>query len=148
MPPEALQVFSGHWHVTGENHKNAPASDVKLKGTADYKWMPGAFFMLYNWKRLMDDGSAHIGFAVIGYDGRNEEFFAQHFDNMGYTETYRLHNKGNIWTWLGEKDRATVTFQNDGQFSEIWETSTANGWMPHCTIEAQRFSTYEQRPDF
>lgn len=145
---DALQVFSGHWHTTGEYHKIAPAPNVKLKGTADYKWMPGAFFMLYNWERLADDGSAHIGFAVIGYDERNAEFFAQHFDNMGYTEIYRLYNKGNSWIWLGEKKRATVTFENDTQFSEVWETNTANGWMPLYTLDAQRFSAYEHLYDF
>jgi hypothetical protein len=140
----ALDRFAGHWHVKGENLTNAPlAPEMKVKGDVDYKWMPGAFFMVSNWKWYFQNG-AHIGLSIIGYDTHNCEFFSQNFDNMGYLRIYRMARKDQTWRLIGENERAVISFDETGnKFTEDWQIKTDSGWQPLCHLEMTRFGANE-----
>ena len=140
---QQLSIFLGKWQVEGQNHEWAPvAPGAKVTGEESYEWMPGEFFLLSKWDRHIGE-TDHIGMGLIHYDSESRFFSADHYDNLGYNNTYLLVPDRNVWKFIGTKERATVEFnRNENSFTENWEITSDNGitWKPLCSLMGRRMS--------
>jgi len=140
-PDAALQpltIFTGKWKVTGKNFMAAPGTPgTPVKGTVDYEWMPGEFFLVCHWDRQAGN-TKHKGIGIIGCHPEQPELYTTNYDNLGYTRVYKITHENNTWKISGEYERATIIFAEDKKsFTENWEISEdAWNWKPLCELKA------------
>ena len=135
-----LQPFVGNWTVAGENADAAPgAPNAKVHGEQSFVWLPGGFFLLGHWDHRFDNGR-HLGLNVIRYDPATREYSSYNVDNLGFARTYRVTHDGDAWSFSGERERATMRFNETEQTLTIdWElTKDGSTWQPLCHLEATR----------
>ena len=134
-----LAPFLGQWTVTGETLEGAAdAPNAAVTGDESYVFLPGGFFLLGHWDRRFTNGRRHIGLTTIRYDPTTRAYSAYNVDNLGFARTYRVTPHDDVWTFTGERERATMRFGNDGRTMTIdWEvTSDGTTWLPLCHLEA------------
>jgi hypothetical protein len=131
-----LDVFIGKWRITGENKAGAGKfANTKVTGEETYEWMPGGFFVVNHWDRHFGDGR-HIGTGFLGYDAMADQYSVHAFDNLGFMRTYEATPRGNRWTYAGKKERAEISFSDDGKTMTIhWDvTQDGSKWIPLCDL--------------
>jgi hypothetical protein len=135
-----LGSFIGKWTVTGENKSATPdAPDTPVTGEEDYVWLPGGFFLLGHWDRRFGN-DRHLGVSIIRHDPGADEYSAYNVDNLGFARTYRVTSRDGVWSFTGERERATMAFSDDGSSMTIdWErTEDGSTWIPLCHLEGKR----------
>ena len=135
----ALNAFVGTWNVTGKNAEGAQtAAGALVTGEESYDWLPGEYFLIYRWQRRFE-GNEHIGIGIIGFDMARQEYWAQFFDNLGYSRTYDVEIHGRELKYSGAWERARLLVHDDGDTMSIsWERSVDGVWLPLCDLEATR----------
>ncbi|HUQ82840.1 MAG TPA: YciI family protein [Gemmatimonadaceae bacterium] len=134
-----LDPFVGTWKVTGHNRGGAPNEpDTSLTGTERYEWLPGGFFLQGNWDRQFGTGR-HTGISIIRYDDATGEHSSYNTDNLGFARTYRMTERGGVWSLTGPTERASVRFSGDGDtMTTLWEVNKDGQWMPLCDLVGKR----------
>ena len=58
---------------------------------------------------------------------------------LSFARDYTMTVDGPTWTLIGEHERATFTFSEDGGTQEIaWEWKPGDEWLPLCDRRAYR----------
>jgi hypothetical protein len=132
---DQLAACLGTWKVEGM----LASSGTRMMCTESYEWLPGKFFIIYRFDRQIGAQDQH-GFGVIGFDVDRRAHFAYFVDNMGYARTYDVHIDGSKWAFIGNWERATLTFNPQRhRMSARWEHSTdGHVWRELCAFEGRR----------
>jgi hypothetical protein len=135
-----LEPFIGTWTVVGENKEGAPgAPNTKVSGEESFTWLPGRFFLLGHWDYQFENGR-HLGMNVIRYDQTTGEYSSYNVDNLGFARTYRVTRDDGVWSFSGDRERATMRFGDDNRTLTIdWEIKNdGSTWQPLCHLDATK----------
>jgi hypothetical protein len=135
---QQLEIFAGHWEITGYNISLDNGQDIPVEGEDHYVWLPGNFFLVSNWQHSYDGGQ-HKGISIMGYDDETGKLFTHNFDNLGYERKYFLENSGTTWTFTGDNERAIREYNPEGDgYVENWQVNKNGEWLPLCTMRGSR----------
>lgn len=137
-----LEPFIGTWKVAGHESGAAPnAPNTPVTGEESYTWLPGRFFLLGHWDHRFGSDH-HIGLNIIRYDATTGQYSSYNVDNLGFARTYRVTQREGVWSFIGDWERATWAFGDDGRTMTIdWEiTSDGETWEPLCHLDATKES--------
>ncbi len=142
---EALSVFLGQWRAEGDSYgsPNQPEDDPKSApepwvSTHVGRWHTGGFFLVEE-ERARIGGRPFDTLSVMGVDAETGRYFAQAFENHGFTRRYDVAVDGRVWTFSGEHERARVEFSADGRTQTVtWEWRPDGPWLPLCDRVARR----------
>jgi hypothetical protein len=128
---EKLAVFIGDWRGQGTG---GAGSEMTTRET--YDWIEGKFFLENRFDQQVGKAS-HIGVGLIGYDAEAGTYRLRMADNLGYARDYEVRDEGgDVWRFLGERERATLTFKGD-RMNVRWEHRPDGGdWAPLCEFDA------------
>ena len=104
-----------------------------------WEWLPGGFFIACRFDSRAGD-TEHRGFGYLAFDAGRGTHTCRLIDNLGYDRIYDLSVNGQVWTFRGERERATYTFSEDGRGIDIrWERSADGAsFLPLCELRATR----------
>ncbi len=142
---EALDVFLGEWRAEGTSYGGTDPSggDPRANGvpwTSEHRayWHTGAFFLVQD-ERARPGGEVFDTLSVMGVDPETGGYVARAFENHGFYRHYPVARDGNVWTFSGETERATIVFSDDGRTQTItWEWKPDGAWLPLCDRVATR----------
>ncbi len=138
----ALDVFVGTWNTQGliEAGPSGPAS--RLVAVDTYEWLPGGFFLLHHVDGSLGDQPVQT-LEIIGYDASSRSYVTRSYDNQGNSNTYRANLRAAWWTILGESERFTGVFSDDGTtLTGMWEQSADGAtWTSWMTIKLTRVTS-------
>jgi hypothetical protein len=135
-----LAPFVGKWTVVGQNGDGAPtAPNAQVTGEEHYVFLPGGFFLLGHWDRRLGN-DRHIGMSVLRYDAAAHEYSAYNVDNLGFARTYRVTERDGVWSFAGDRERATVAMSEDATTMIVdWEIRNGDEtWSSLCHLEATK----------
>jgi len=135
-----LEPFVGMWEVVGYNAGAAPnAPNTPVTGEESYTWLPGRFFLLGHWDHRFGT-DRHVGLNIIRYDANTGQYSSYNVDNLGFARTYRVTQRDDVWSFVGDWERATWALGHDGQTMTIdWEiTRDGETWEPLCHLDATK----------
>lgn len=125
---KALQVFIGDWIGEGTAY-GADSQGGPWRSVTSAQWHSGEYF-------VVQDERANGPFdtrAFLGWDSDRGTFFSWSVENHGFCREYLLSNDGSVWTFTGDKERATVTFSDDGRTqTHHWEFRPEGEWITLC----------------
>lgn len=132
---DSMAACLGSWKVEGA----LADSGTRMVCTENYEWLPGKFFIHYRFDRQIG-AREHRGVGIIGYDNARRGHFAYFVDNMGYARMYDVHIDGRKWAFIGNFERAALTFDADKKrMAAHWEHSTdGQAWRVLCNFEGIR----------
>jgi hypothetical protein len=132
--------FLGRWQTVGRTGPGAPVPNVDVTGYEIYDWAPGRFFVTHQFDRRIGEDE-HKGIGVLGYDAATQRYFANVFDNHGYARQYDVQVKDRVWTFAGQRERATFVLSDDGASMSIEWTVSSDGarWRPLCELKATKY---------
>jgi hypothetical protein len=127
-----LDVLVGKW-VTEMRMIGSPT--FSIIGTDIYEWQAGGFFMLHHVDVRMDDEAYTVIEIIGGYDAATKSYPMRSFDSRGEASTMQasIDAKG-VWTFAGEKIRATLTVSADrssmtAQWEQLTDGENWQHWM-------------------
>jgi len=140
-----LSAFLGRWRAEGKSYGGPNQSVDNPKGapepwisTYTASWYTGEFFVVHD-ERATSGGKTFDTLSVMGVDATTGRHFARTFENHGFYRHYDITVDGNVWTFSGEAERATITFSSDGRTQTIvWEWRPNDQWLPLCDRIARR----------
>jgi hypothetical protein len=140
----ALEVFIGKWTAHGTSYGGTDQSgdDPKSNGetwvsTHEASWHTGRFFIIQD-ERADIAGSRFDTLSLIGLDD-DGSYFSRSIENHGYYRDYEVIREGDSWRFVGSTERATVTFENDGDRQLWkWEWKQSGSWLPLCDRVAEK----------
>jgi hypothetical protein len=139
-----LEALIGRWSISGRNAGAAPeAPNSVIRGENHFEWLPGQFFVIGRFRH--DNGSGtHSGASMLGVDEDSGALFAHNFDNLGYERRYALSIEGGVWRFVGQFERATLVFGQDGRsYEERWELSKdGEHFVPLCEMHATKLGAH------
>jgi hypothetical protein len=132
-----LEVFLGKWKAQGTAAPGSP-SPGRMRTEDSYEWFPGNFFLVNRGHLQVNDDPAAPHIWIFGYDAPNDSYFIHAFDSLGDFRVYRLTVHDRTWTYVGDWERAILTFSEDGQgYSAHWEhTKDGSSWQTLCDVKA------------
>jgi len=144
---DALSVFVGDWRAEGHSYgspsqpKDRPKSRPETWTSAhNARWHTGGFFLVQS-EHAYVGGSPFDTLSVLGVDVETGKGFARTFENHGFERRYALAREGNVWTFVGEHERARHEFSADGHRQTIvWEWKPEDRWLPLCDRVAVKVS--------
>jgi len=130
-PVQKLEVFIGNWKTEGQT-----TTGEKISGTDSYEWFPGGHFVQHHVNVHMGSQQM-IGLEMIGYDATTGKYPMHFYDNQGNNTISQGTEQNGAWTFTGEKERGTFTFNKDNTiFSGTWEGSeNGKDWAPIMDIK-------------
>lgn len=134
---DKLSVFAGGWHAEG--HSWGPSGEVEMVADETWEWLPGGFFLTCHFSSRAGE-TEHKGSGYLAYDMERGTHICRMIDNLGYDRLYTLSPNGRVWTFRGERERATYAFAEDDRSIDIrWEfTEDGLDWKPLCELKAVR----------
>src|SRR5688572_11174563 len=114
-----LGVFLGRWHTTGDVVATASTPTVKVDSIDTYDWYPGGFFLVHRAESKIGDDVID-SLELMGYDPKQQGYFATFFDSTGGCGTEQLQYEGNTWIWRGsdvmgvKEHRCIAVVSSDG----------------------------------
>ena len=142
-----MAAFLGAWQSDGRSRPSpydpvAPTATsplpVRMHGSHVGEWLPGEFFLINRW----DQRVGNVGFRglwVMGYDSKTDRYFLHLFDDAGNSVGYRATVEGQVWTIVGDRQRATFRFSDDGAtMTQQWSMRDGDAWVPLCDVRAIR----------
>jgi Protein of unknown function (DUF1579) len=108
-----LGVWVGKWNAEGHSNESWQVSSVKMTSVETFEWLLDGFFLVHRWDGHVGD-AAFKGMEVIGYDASSQTYCSRFFDNAGNAPTYQVTVRDNVWTYIGELQRATFEFSDNG----------------------------------
>ena len=139
-----LDIFVGKWNVEGKSYaegssnENLQVSSVEMKFVETCEWLAGGFFLVNRWDGCVGE-SEFNGMEIIGYDVVSQTYSSRFFDNQGNAPTYQVTVRENVWTYIGELQRATFEFSGDGNTMTThwdWKKNDRENWLPLCDLTA------------
>ena len=148
---EALGVFLGNWTARGTSYGGTDQTGDDPKGngaawvsTHEGAWHTGSFFLIQN-ERADIAGSRFDTLSVLGVDPETGAYFARSFENHGFYRHYQMKRTSNVWTLIGDTERATTTFTDDNRTQIIaWEWKRGDAWLPLCDRIAVRVDSNDR----
>lgn len=146
-PHERLHVFIGKWHAEGESYaagqtsQNPRGAIEKWLSDETFEWIPGQFFVLQRWDAVTGT-NPFSGIAIFGWDHTNRHYMTRSYENHGHIRDYLTRVDGDVWTFIGDTERARVEFTDCGNTQNIaWEwRQPGEDWLPLCDRVAQRLT--------
>jgi hypothetical protein len=143
---DALHVFLGDWHAEGVSYGGTDQSgpDPKANGeswvsTHVGRWHAGEFFLIQDEMAVLGGKKAFNTLSIMGIDAQTGRCFARCFENHGFSRDYDVSWDGDIWTFDGETERASIAFIDNGRRQKItWEWKPGDRWLPLCDRTAVR----------
>jgi Protein of unknown function (DUF1579) len=141
-----LGVWVGKWNAEGQSYaeghsnKSLQVSSVKMTSVETFEWLLDGFFLVHRWDGHVDDAEFK-GMEVIGYDASSQTYCSRFFDNAGNAPTYQVTVRDNVWTYIGELQRATFEFSDDGNTMTThwdWKKSDDDNWLPLCDLKVTK----------
>jgi hypothetical protein len=139
---ERLGVWVGKWNTEGQSYaeghsnENLQVSSVKMTSVETFEWLLDGFFLVHHWDGRVG-GAEFKGMEVIGYDASSQTYTSRFFDNAGNAPTYQVTVRNNVWTYIGELQRATFEFSDDGNTMTThwdWKNPDDENWSPLCDL--------------
>jgi hypothetical protein len=139
-----LETFIGRWNVAGRNSDAAPvAPNSPIRGENHFEWLPGQFFVIGRFRHDNALG-AHSGASLMGVEEHGGALFAHNFDNLGYERRYAVSCEDGVWRFVGQFERATLVFGQDGRsYEERWELSKDGAsFTALCELHATKLGAH------
>jgi hypothetical protein len=141
---DALAAFLGKWtaHGTSYGGTDQTGRDPKANGetwmsTHEASWHTGRFFVVQD-ERADIAGNRFDTLSILGVND-DGSYFSRSVENHGFYRNYTVTHEGDRWQFDGPKERATVTFENDGKRQVWkWEWKSNDTWLPLCDRVADR----------
>jgi hypothetical protein len=130
-----LQLFIGNWINEGESVASEDAPAARILTSDVYEWMPGGCFVLHTaYGRFGGDDAG--GTEIIGYDAAKKVYQSYFFDSQGNFTIDELTVNDGVWTWQGERTRATSVFTDDGKTQTCLHERSDDGgtWVPAMNV--------------
>ncbi|PSB26263.1 DUF1579 family protein [Stenomitos frigidus] len=141
-----LGVWVGKWSTEGQSYaegnsnENLQVSSVKMTSVETFELLLDGFFLVHRWDGRVG-GAEFKGMEVIGYDASSQTYCSRFFDNAGNTPTYQVTVCENVWTYIGELQRATFEFSDDGNTMTThwdWKKTDSENWLPLCDLKVTK----------
>ena len=131
---EALKVFLGDWSAEGTAY-GADQKGEPWRSVHSAVWHSGGFFIVQN-------GRANGPFdtmSFLGWDADRSTYFSWSIENHGFAREYLVTVDGDVWTFTGDQERATITFGDDRRTqTHHWEFRPDGEWITLCHRVATR----------
>lgn len=142
---EALGVFLGRWHTTGDVAASASAAAAKVDSIDTYEWYPGEYFLVHHADSNVGEDTIK-SLEVIGYDSEQQRYFASFFDSTGGSGVEELRHNGNTWTWRGsnvmgvKEHRCIAVVSEDRRTVRALHEKSDDGknWMPWIDVTLEK----------
>jgi hypothetical protein len=121
---EALAVLIGNWINEGHTIETADIASVPILTSDVYEWAPGGFFVVHSAFGKIG-GTSVGGVEIIGVDG--EAYRSTFYDSFGNLHQSRLEIEGDLFRWIGDRTRCTVTMTGNGMTQVAHHESSADG---------------------
>jgi Protein of unknown function (DUF1579) len=142
---DALEVFLGEWHTTGEQIEGTVGAAAPIDVRESYEWLDGKYFLIHHFKGDLGGNDAAC-IEIIGYDGEKGVYIIHTYYNNGVANDWQMTNDGDTWTISGKwpmkgetmKVRCTIEFSDAGNAMDgNWEMS-ADGkqWQTFWDVSA------------
>ena len=141
-----LGIFVGKWKVEGKSYaegssnENLQVSSVNMTSTETFEWILDGSFLIHHWNGNVGK-SEFKGMEIIGYDIPSQKYISKFFDNAGNAPTYQVTVRDNVWTYIGELQRATFEFSDDGNTMTThwdWKKTGGENWLPLCDLKVAK----------
>jgi hypothetical protein len=128
---EKLAIFVGDWRGKGFGGAGSEMTTVET-----YDWIDGKFFLETRFDQAVG-AARHVGVGLIGHDAQAGTYRLRMADNLGYARDYVVRDEGGaVWRFLGDRERATLTFKGD-RMNVRWEhRPDGRDWAPLCEFDA------------
>ncbi|MBC7745795.1 MAG: DUF1579 family protein [Flavobacterium sp.] len=143
---QKLNIFVGKWkaigksYAEGNSNENLQVSLIDMNLTETFEWILDGSFLIHHWNGHV--GNAEFkGMEVLGFDILSQTYISSFFDNSGNFPTYKVTFENNIWTYIGELQRATFKFNDDGNAIKThwdWKKNPNDNWLPLCDLEVTK----------
>ncbi|WP_144720401.1 DUF1579 family protein [Agrococcus jejuensis] len=131
---ERLQAFIGDWWAEGTAY-GADRQGSPWRSVHSARWHTGDRF-------VVQDERANGPFdtlSFLGWDRERETYFSWSVENHGFHREYLVTVDGDVWTFTGEQERATIAFTDDGRTqTHHWEFRPEGEWVALCDRVAHR----------
>lgn len=131
-----LELFTGDWWAEGTAY-GADRSGAEWRSVHSARWHSGGQF-------VVQDERASGPFdtmSFLGWDQERGTYFSWSIENHGFNREYLVTVEDRVWTFAGESERATITFDADGRTqTHFWEFRPDGEWIPLCDRVAHRVS--------
>lgn len=127
-----LDVLVGKWQSEGETIASKDEPAVKIKGTDNYEWFHGDYFLIHHADVSMGDEQVKVIEVIGGYDSSSRTYPMRSFDNQGNFQTMQASvDEQGVWKFTGEKIRTTLVVADDGKTMTAKWGRTDNGSIWH-----------------
>jgi Protein of unknown function (DUF1579) len=120
----ALAVLIGNWINEGHTIGTGEIPSAPILTSDVYEWAPGGFFVLHSAFGKIG-GTSVGGIEIIGVD--REAYTSTFYDSFGNVHRSRLEIEGDVFRWIGDRTRCTVTMTDDGMTQVAHHESSADG---------------------
>lgn len=131
---KALTVFLGDWAAEGTAF-GADRQGAPWRSVHSARWHSGEQF-------IVQDERANGPFdtmSFLGWDPDRRTYFSWSIENHGFAREYLVTVDGDVWTYSGDQERATITFTDDGRTqTHHWEFRPDGEWITLCDRVAHR----------
>jgi hypothetical protein len=133
---DKLSVFAGRWQAEGQTYG---ADEGRMISDETWEWLSGGFFLVCRFDARVGEAE-HKGIGYLAWDEGRRIHTCRLIDNLGYDRLYELSANGLVWTFNGERERATYAFSEDCRRIDIrWEKSDDGvNFRPLCELRARR----------
>ena len=121
---EALAVLIGKWINEGRTIETEEIPSVPILTSDVYEWAPGGFFIVHSAFGKIGETTVG-GVEIIGTDG--DAYRSTFYDSFGNVHHSRLEIEGDVFKWIGDRTRCTVTMTNGGMTQVARHESSADG---------------------
>ncbi|MFP5082080.1 DUF1579 family protein [Pedobacter sp. JCM 36344] len=139
---QKLNIFVGEWKAIGKSYAegnsngNLQVSLVDMSSTETFEWILDDSFLIHHWNGHVGNAEFN-GMEVLGFDILSQTYISSFFDNAGNSPTYKVTFQNNVWTYIGELQRATFKFSDDGKSMKThwdWKKNPDENWLPLCDL--------------
>lgn len=111
---------------------------ARMCGTQIGEWGPGAQYVIHHWDERVGDEPSR-GLWLMGYDRETLSYPVHMFADNGDIAIYVGKLQGNVWTFSGERQRATIVISDDGaSMHQRWWDLDGTRWVPLCDLRVTR----------
>lgn len=141
---EQLARWVGRWkteglsYTEGESKATMRASRVRMSMAEEWEWLPGRHFLSHRWDGSVGEAFFQ-GLEVIGFDRERGRMISRFFDSNGNAPVYEVMVHEGNWTYSGKEQRATFTWEDDGNAVIVhWDWLNGGRWVPLCDLKSVR----------
>lgn len=126
-----LDKFIGNWNTEGLIPSSDGRPEIIITGTDRYDWIVDGFFLLHTADVTIGSNNSKTH-EIIGYDGINNRYTMQHYNNMGNSGSMIATVNDGLWAFTGNSLRFKGGFNVAGDiFSGEWEQLTDGKTWSH-----------------